>query len=224
MMVEAPVQLRSGYYDVGRIGAFCYLGGKASSFRHIESIGRFCSIAGNVVAGEMEHPLTHLSPHPIFQGKWDVFGDYTKDYYIRNAQALAIDRNSIAKSLGKAAEKIRIGNDVWIGEGVLIRRGVTIGDGAVIGSRSVVTKDIPPYAIAVGAPARVVRLRFSEKIIARLLDLKWWDYGLSATEGASMNRVVSAIRIMEENIASGRATLYTPPLHDAREIVPNIAS
>lgn len=68
-----------------------------------------------------------------------------------------------------------IGNDVWIGHGACLLSGVTIGDGAVVGAWAVVAKDIPPYAIAVGNPARVIKYRFSEDVIKRLMEVKWWD-------------------------------------------------
>ena len=68
-----------------------------------------------------------------------------------------------------------VGNDVWLGYQSLIMPGVTIGDGAIIGSRSVVTKDVEPYTIVAGAPAKVVRKRFDEETIAKLLEVKWWD-------------------------------------------------
>ena len=71
---------------------------------------------------------------------------------------------------------ISIGSDVWIGEGCLIMSGVTIGDGAVIGARSIVTKDIPPYTIAVGSPAKITRKRFTDEQINKLLDIKWWNW------------------------------------------------
>jgi len=75
----------------------------------------------------------------------------------------------------KEITNITIGNDVWIGERVLISQGVTIGDGAVIGMGSIVTRDIPPYGVAVGAPAKVIRYRFSDDTISRLLNSKWWE-------------------------------------------------
>ena len=71
---------------------------------------------------------------------------------------------------------IVVGNDVWIGYEAVILAGVTIGDGAVIGARAVVTKDVPPYTIVGGVPARPIRKRFSDENIARLLELKWWDW------------------------------------------------
>jgi virginiamycin A acetyltransferase len=70
----------------------------------------------------------------------------------------------------------RVGNDVWIGYGSTVMPGVTIGDGAIVGSCSVVTKDVPPYAIVGGNPAKVIRYRFDEVTIARLLELRWWDW------------------------------------------------
>jgi acetyltransferase-like isoleucine patch superfamily enzyme len=69
-----------------------------------------------------------------------------------------------------------IGNDVWIGFGAIILSGVTIGDGAAIGACSVVTRDVPPYAIAAGNPAQIIRYRFPEEIVATLLRIKWWDW------------------------------------------------
>jgi acetyltransferase-like isoleucine patch superfamily enzyme len=71
---------------------------------------------------------------------------------------------------------IKIGNDVWVGAEAMILSGVTIGDGAIVGARAVVTKDVPPYAIVVGAPAKLVEWRFDHESIERLLELKWWDW------------------------------------------------
>lgn len=79
---------------------------------------------------------------------------------------------------------IIIGNDVWIGYEALIMSGVTIGDGAVIGARAVVTKDVPPYSIVAGNPAKVVRRRFGEQIIERLLSIKWWGWDEERLEQA----------------------------------------
>ena len=71
---------------------------------------------------------------------------------------------------------IRIGNDVWIGEDAKILSGVTIGDGAVIGANSLVTKNVPPYAVVGGVPAKIIKYRFPENVISRLLQIKWWDW------------------------------------------------
>lgn len=71
---------------------------------------------------------------------------------------------------------VTIGNDVWLGYGATILSGVTIGDGVVVGANAVVTKDVPPYAIVAGNPARIVKYRFEQKIIDKFLEMKWWDW------------------------------------------------
>ena len=90
-----------------------------------------------------------------------------------------------------------IGNDVWIGYEAVILSGVTIGDGAIIGTRAVVTEDVPPYTIVGGIPAKPIRRRFSEEMIARLMDLRWWDWpeekikcSLEAIQSGWLDRLV----------------------------------
>lgn len=93
--------------------------------------------------------------------------------------------------------KIKIGNDVWIGEGAFIRRGVKIGDGAIIASHSVVSKDVAPYSIVGGVPAKHIKFRFEDNIIEQLIEIKWWDYGLSALEGVDFTDINKAIKKLE---------------------------
>ena len=119
---------------------------------------------------------------------------------------------SLGVSMSNRVDKISIGNDVWIGEGAFIRRGVTIGDGAVIAARSVVTKDVPPYAILGGIPAKLIRFRFDAEVIDKLLQLQWWSYGLSALKGVDFTDVGQAISVIDRNIASGVAQPHGGPL------------
>ena len=120
-------------------------------------IGSFCSIANGVIIGGSRHPMEYVSTSPVFLSHKDsVKTKYSKHQYSGSALT-------------------QIGNDVWIGSRALIRGGVDVGHGAVIGMGSVVTKDIPPYAIAAGNPAKVIRKRFNEKTINILLELKWWN-------------------------------------------------
>ena len=124
-------------------------------------IGKFCSIAcgAKFMLTSANHKMSSLStyPFPIFYEEW---GLDAKD--IRNAWDNKGD--------------IVIGNDVWIGYEAVIMAGVTIGDGAIIGTRAVVTKDVPPYTIVGGVPAKPIRKRFDDATVERLIKLRWWDW------------------------------------------------
>lgn len=124
-------------------------------------IGKFCSIAcgANFLFNSANHTMKSLStyPFPIFFEEW------------------GLDVRDITSAWDNKGD-IVIGNDVWIGYEAVIMAGVTIGDGAIIGTRAVVTKDVPPYTIVGGVPAKEIRKRFSEEMIAHLLNAKWWDW------------------------------------------------
>jgi len=209
---EPCCEIRAGHFAIGRIGAFSYLGGSGRSiFRNVSSIGRFCSIAPEVHIGAIEHPTDFLSAHKIFQGRWHVNHPPVADFintnpFLKKSQEIYHLRYSDEASL------TRVGNDVWIGEGTFIRRGITIGDGAIIAARSVVTHDVPAYCIVGGVPARVIRPRFDEDIIERLLQSKWWEYGFSAIKTADFTNPKSALDSIEEAIASGAAQRYQPDI------------
>ena len=125
-------------------------------------IGAFCSLADNVIIGGSAHPIDWVSSSPVFYAGRDSvkkkFSEFEREP----------DKNTV------------IGNDVWIGDRAIIKAGVTVGDGAVIGMGCVVTKDVPPYAIVAGVPAKVIRYRFDNETIDALLKSRWWE--LSDTE------------------------------------------
>jgi acetyltransferase-like isoleucine patch superfamily enzyme len=211
MIIEPPVALKMGAYGVDFLGAFTFLGGRNTAMHHISMIGRFCSIAGNVVAGDAEHSVGFLSAHVVFEGGF-THSAQARAFHANNG-AMVLERGMAhGRDVGPRFGKIQIGNDVWIGEGAYIRRGVTIGDGAVIGARSVVTRDVPPYAIVTGTPARILRFRFEPEIVEELLRLAWWKYGLSAVDGVDFVDVHKALAGIEANIESGKAQLYRTPL------------
>ena len=124
-------------------------------------IGRFCSIAcgAKFLFTSANHAMRSLStyPFPIFFEEW------------------GLDRTRVADAWDNRGD-IVVGNDVWIGYEAVVLSGVTIGDGAIIGARAVVTRDVPPYAIVGGVPARLIRKRFDDKTVETLLRLKWWDW------------------------------------------------
>ena len=139
-----------------QMGRYSYMG-KNNSVANTR-IGSFCSIASYCAIGGGAHPLDMVSTSPVFYRGKNIFGE---------------NFGNIDTVLN---EPVVIGNDVWIGEGVFIKDGITIGNGAIIGAHSVVTNDISAYAVVAGAPAKLLRYRFSEEKIAKLQELKWWDW------------------------------------------------
>lgn len=139
------------------IGDFSYVGSNNRLSR--VKIGKFCCIGPDVVAGLGLHPASDfVSVHPIF--------------YSPNAQAgTTFADRSYFDELGH----ITIGNDVWIGARATIVDGVHIADGAIVAAGAVVVKDVPPYAVVGGVPAKFIRYRFNPEQIAALLNFKWWD-------------------------------------------------
>ena len=124
-------------------------------------IGKFCSIAcgAKFLFNSANHKMASLSTYtfPLFFEEW------------------GLEKENVAQAWDQKGDII-IGNDVWIGYEAVILSGVTIGDGAVIGCRAVVTKDVPPYTIVGGVPAKPIRKRFDEETIKELQKIKWWDW------------------------------------------------
>lgn len=154
----SPKAKINGHCKVFRstIGDYTYVGNHQRLV--YANIGKFCSIAGGGAIGMGTHTLNNLSTSPIFTAKHNGVGITWTDQQPTDE-----------------FREINIGNDVWIGTRALIMGGVTIGDGAVVGAGAIVTKDVPPYAIVGGVPAKIIRYRFSHEVIMKLLKLKWWD-------------------------------------------------
>jgi acetyltransferase-like isoleucine patch superfamily enzyme len=191
-----PTHTRVALHDYGfDIGEFsygvptiCHWGEAATLV-----IGKYCSFADGI---------------EIFLG-----GNHRVDWVTTYPFSAIAHWPEAANIPGHPATKgdVIIGSDVWIGSQATILSGVTVGDGAVIGTRSVVARDIPAYGVVVGNPARLIRKRFSDEIIARLLEVRWWDWNTARVRQfipllmqADMSKFLAACA-EQENVSTGRA-------------------
>lgn len=191
------------------VGAFCNLsGGTINNAR----FGRYCSVASGVVIGPHEHPTDWLTSsrtayYPQVNGWDDLVAPQGK-------AAIRASRRPFTAS----CPLTEIGHDVWVGQGAFIKAGVRIGTGAIIGARASVLRDVPPYAIVVGTPARVLRLRFPEALVDRLLASEWWRYSIYDLFSAPFDDVAAAVDRIGEMVAAGLVAPYAGPVVTAAEL------
>ncbi len=161
-ILEKGVRLGQGDFSSSYIGKATFTGWRASLPK--TRIGRFCSIGTDVQIPLGDHPTQFVSTHPAFYHRAAPDVCYNTPFQYDAYPVLP------------SGYYVEIGNDVWIGSHARLKMGVHIGDGAVIGAGAVVTKDVPPYAIVGGVPAKIIRYRFSQDQIAFLLSTQWWTW------------------------------------------------
>lgn len=189
-VLSAAIDLRSNV----SVGAFTYASPTDGIGRFIHScdIGRYCSIAAGVWVAPEDHPTEWLTSSPMCYNPLSFAwpNGARKSFRVHQRPFTAVNR-------------VTIGNDVWLAHDAFIRQGVKIGDGAIVAAGAVVVKDVPPYAIVGGVPAKVLKYRFDEATIKELLELKWWDYDIADFGEVNWDDIHSAIATIKAKIAAG---------------------
>lgn len=185
LTIESHVKLGRLAISAGNqtIGAYTYIRSGSELFGDCE-IGRFCSIGSNVLIGleKNKHPIDWLTTS-LFTT--DLERLYATDFPIKPT---------------------KIGNDCWIGRDAVIMSGVTVGDGAIIGARALVTSDVPPFTIYAGIPAKLIRYRFSEELIEKIIDSRWWNFSFEFLEKLKLDDPELCVEQIKNLDASAVAT------------------
>lgn len=195
-LIEPYVGYLDGY-DLWSMGSFSY---SHSALLPFISIGRYCSIAPRVRTSGMQHPVSTVTTSLA-----------TCNQRVMFMRAANSDLGLESLKNVPAPQKIvpSIGNDVWIGSDVILMAGISVGDGAIVATGSVVTKDVPPYAIVGGAPAKFIRWRISQDLIQPMLDLKWWQYNLADIQ--DLNFSEPSVFINELALRANSLAPWSPP-------------
>lgn len=152
---KAAIKQRTRFYN-SSIRDYSYVG--RNCLIQNTTIGKFCSISDNCNIGMPSHPIDFVSTSPVFLSPKNLL------------------KKNFSKNDFESYKETNIGNDVWIGANVLIKAGITVGDGAIIGAGSIITHDVPPYEIWAGNPAKLIRKRFDDDTVSKLLEIKWWAW------------------------------------------------
>jgi len=193
---EFPVRIKKGVKvpKGSFFGKYTYCG--FGKFHSPVNIGKYCSIGPGFSIGLTNHNISLLTTHPFVDSNM-VFGGYEEYRDIDYKNKL------IKKQDERIAKIVNIGNDVWIGSNVNIIEGLNIGNGSVLAAGAVVTKDVPPYSVVGGVPAKIIKYRFDEDTINKLEELKWWELDLKDIKHldfANINECIKELEIIRKKI------------------------
>ena len=202
MEIEPYSGIFRGFVLPRRSGAFSY---SNSPVHRMATMGRYCSIAAGVRIMGNSHPHAWISISPFSYGSWRSHANIAAAVEDANQTSSWTDLHFRAS---KGAPII--GNDVWIGQDVLLSQGISIADGAVIAAGSIVTKDVEPYTIVGGTPAKLLRRRFPEDLTDRLMKSQWWNYRFTDFAGMPFDKPAAFLDQLGDKIASGNIQPYRP--------------
>ena len=179
------------------VGAFSYVWSPIHPLDMDLKIGRYCSIAGNVTVFAGNHPLHFVSTSP-----------FSGDHELSICRAALEDFGNSGFVHRYVAEKLLpspiIGNDVWIGQDATLARGITLGHGCAVGTGAMVTRSVPPYAVVAGNPAKIIRMRFPEPMIERLLASEWWRFAFPEFGSMRFDEPERFLGELGEKVSAGR--------------------
>lgn len=207
--VDLPVHLRLEPYTMfitsatfWSMGAFSY---SQSTLSPETTVGRYCSISNAVSLFNSEHPVDWVSTSPFSYNPMaaPIFTQAIEDAS-NGQQSPPWPYDDMSRA------PVQIGHDVWIGQHVQIKRGISIGNGAVIAAGAVVAKNVPPYSIVGGVPAKIIRMRFNDRLIERLEDIRWWEYSFTDFRDLHPADPSCFLDGLEERIKSAAITPYQP--------------
>lgn len=198
--IEPYSQIVSNGGNLYSCGSFSYSLGARLPLN--TEIGRYCSIAPCSVFSPGRHDMQRFTTSPVVLSNPTEIGIFAEGQNLMNSVPFRENRPPIT-----------IGNDVWIGKDVLIKPGIHIGDGAVVGERTIVTHDVEPYSVVAGSPGTVRKMRFSDSIIEKLLESKWWEYNYQDFKGINGDDDIEEFLFKFNNLkSSGEIQAYKPEI------------